>query len=170
MDCICSGNSGSASINSAGNCGAECQFHTPSPTASRNTWANGSLIKGFSLRVSAARADATPSAVAPTLSVISQESLSVLALLIPGSLPRPLGRHEQGLGGGVVDALRGRAVVTGHQVDRLRHRHVPAVPTQPVADILALLEIPQVLDVGDVPFRFQFDHQVAHPLHRLGPL
>src|SRR5262249_39748290 len=42
---------------------------------------NGSLINGFSLSVSIARAPATPSAVAPTLSVISQLSSSVLAML-----------------------------------------------------------------------------------------
>ena len=39
---------------------------------------NGSLISGSSLSVSAARAAATPSAVAPTLSVMSQLSSSVL--------------------------------------------------------------------------------------------
>ena len=63
--------------------GAENQFHTPSPAASRNTRANGSRISGLSLSVSAARDAATPSAVAPTLSVISQLSLSVLATLMP---------------------------------------------------------------------------------------
>jgi hypothetical protein len=56
-------------------------FQKPSPAASRNTRANGSLINGFSLSVSVARAPATPSAVAPTLSVISQLSLSVLAMV-----------------------------------------------------------------------------------------
>lgn len=71
MACCCSGMAGSASISLGGSCGAECQFHTPSPAASRKTCANGSLIKGFSLRISAARAEATPSVVAPTLSVIS---------------------------------------------------------------------------------------------------
>ena len=86
---ICNANVGSASMTSSGSCPAECQFHTPSPAASRNTWANGSVIKGFSLRVSAARAEATPSAVAPTLSVISQLSLSVLAPLI-SPVTRPL--------------------------------------------------------------------------------
>src|SRR6185312_926716 len=60
-------------------------LHIPSPAASTNTRANGSLISGFSLSVSAARAAATPSAVAPTLWVISQESLSVRG--IPSSLP-----------------------------------------------------------------------------------
>src|SRR6185437_16676041 len=60
-------------------------LHIPSPAASTNTRANGSLISGFSLSVSAARAAATPSAVAPTLWVISQESLSVRG--IASSLP-----------------------------------------------------------------------------------
>src|SRR4029077_9491238 len=61
----------------------ECQFHTPSPAASRKTCANGSRINGASRRFSASRDDATPSAVAPTLSVISQLSLSVLATIKP---------------------------------------------------------------------------------------
>jgi hypothetical protein len=56
-------------------------FHMPSPAAFRNTRANGSLINGLSLSVSVARAPATPSAVAPTLSVISQLSSSVLAMV-----------------------------------------------------------------------------------------
>jgi hypothetical protein len=56
-------------------------FHMPSPAASRNSFAKGSTINGFSLSVSAARAAATPSAVAPTLSVMSQVSLSVLVML-----------------------------------------------------------------------------------------
>jgi hypothetical protein len=38
-------------------------------------------INGFSLSVSAARAAATPSALAPTLSVMSRVSLSVLVML-----------------------------------------------------------------------------------------
>src|SRR6516225_8896317 len=85
-------------------------LHIPSPAASTNTRANGSLMSGFSLSVSAARAAATPSAVAPTLCVMSQESLSVRGIAIsPPSLiagcvhyssrrrrPRPLA--EGGLG------------------------------------------------------------------------
>ncbi|CAG7058555.1 hypothetical protein PICSAR2_00928 [Mycobacterium avium subsp. paratuberculosis] len=77
MPCIRGLRSGSASAIWAGRLGAANQFHMPSPAASRNTRANGSLISGFSLSVSAARAAATPSAVAPTLSVISQLSSSV---------------------------------------------------------------------------------------------
>src|ERR1700726_247697 len=56
--------------------------HIPSPAASTNTRANGSLMSGFSLSVSAARAAATPRAGAPTLWVISQESLSVRGIAI----------------------------------------------------------------------------------------
>jgi hypothetical protein len=40
-------------------------------------------MSGFSLSVSAARAAATPKAVEPTLSVISQESLSLRGIVIP---------------------------------------------------------------------------------------
>src|SRR5271166_663399 len=58
-------------------------LHIPSPAASTNTRANGSLMSGFSLSVSAARAAATPSAVAPTLWVMSQESLSVRGIASP---------------------------------------------------------------------------------------
>src|SRR5271166_5823388 len=58
-------------------------LHIPSPAAFRKTRANGSLMRGFSLSVSAARAAATPSAVAPTLWVISQESLSVRGIFSP---------------------------------------------------------------------------------------
>src|SRR6476660_8079913 len=96
-------------MTSGGNSPDECQFHTPSPAASRKTCANGSRINGFSLRVSAARDDATPSAVAPTLSVISQLSLSVLATVTPPY--RPLRRHEQGIRRPVLDALRRVAVI-----------------------------------------------------------
>src|SRR5271163_347191 len=78
IDFIRTGSSGTASTISAGSSGAPYQSHSPSPTVSRNTRANGSLISGSSLSVSAARAAATPSAVAPTLSVISQLSSSVL--------------------------------------------------------------------------------------------
>ena len=62
-------------------------LHTPSPAASTNTRANGSEMRGFSLAVSAARAAATPRAVAPTLWVMSQESSSVRCIAI-----FPLGR------------------------------------------------------------------------------
>src|ERR1700676_3239710 len=58
-------------------------LHVPSPAASRNTFANGSVIRGASDVVSAARAAATPSAVIPTLSVMFQESSSVLGMLKP---------------------------------------------------------------------------------------
>ena len=58
-------------------------FQTPSPAASMKTLAKGSLINGFSRSVSRARDTATPNAVAPTLSVMSQVSLSVLAMFHP---------------------------------------------------------------------------------------
>src|SRR6185437_7650608 len=65
-------------------------LHIPSPAASTNTRANGSLISGFSLSVSAARAAATPSAVAPTLWVMSQESLSVRGIVSPSQPDKQL--------------------------------------------------------------------------------
>src|SRR6476619_4732076 len=54
--------------------------HPRSVAASRNSRAYGSLYNGRSLVVSSARAIATPSAVWPTPSVISQLSSSVLAI------------------------------------------------------------------------------------------
>src|ERR1700730_1709489 len=58
----------------------------PSPAASRNSCAYGSLISGSALLVSAARPPATPSAVAPTLSLMSHVSSSVLAIGIPSPI------------------------------------------------------------------------------------
>src|ERR1700694_6107132 len=58
-------------------------LHMPSPAASRNTLANGSLIRGASDALSAARAAATPSAFVPTLSLMFQESSSALGMLKP---------------------------------------------------------------------------------------
>src|ERR1700754_3971177 len=93
IDLCRTGSPGSASTTSAGSSGAPNQFHTPSPTVSRKTRANGSLISGSSLSVSAARAAATPSAVAPTLSVISQLSSSVLTTCDP--IRKNLGHHDR---------------------------------------------------------------------------
>ena len=83
MPCIRKGTSGATLAISSGRSEFPNQFQMPSPAASRNTRANGSSISGSSLSVSAARAAATPSAVAPTLSVISQLSLSVLGTVAP---------------------------------------------------------------------------------------
>src|ERR1700741_167269 len=89
-----SATSGSASVISDGNLDSPNMFHRPSPAAFRKTRANGSLIRGLSLSVSRARDPATPSAVAPTLSVMSQLSLSVLAII---NLPQDVlaRRHDQ---------------------------------------------------------------------------
>src|SRR5262245_28168703 len=54
--------------------------HPRSVAASRNSRAYGSLNNGRALVVSSARAIATPSAVWPTPSVMSQLSSSVLAI------------------------------------------------------------------------------------------
>src|SRR5271163_1072490 len=91
--------SGAAATTSAGSSGAPYQSHTPGPTRSRNTRANGSLISGSPLSVSAARAAATPSAVAPTLSVISQLSSSVLATSFSYVKPLPVGKAFDGFDG-----------------------------------------------------------------------
>src|SRR5262245_35311723 len=59
---------------------SEGRRHPRSVAASRNSRAYGSLNNGRSLVVSSARAIATPSAVWPTPSVMSQLSSSVLAI------------------------------------------------------------------------------------------
>src|ERR1700752_4669007 len=78
IDFIRSGKAGAASTTSAGRSGAPYQSHSPAPAVSREIRANRSLITGLLLSVLAAGAAATPRAVAPTLSVISQLSSSVL--------------------------------------------------------------------------------------------
>src|ERR1700679_283725 len=78
----------------------------PSPAASRNSCAYGSLISGSALWVSFARPPATPNAVAPTLSLMSHVSSSVLAIGIPSLVsvkeaertsPVVAERHRQGM-------------------------------------------------------------------------
>src|SRR4029453_3401654 len=59
--------------------GGGCR-HPRSVAASRNSCAYGSLNNGSSFVVSSARAIATPSAVLPTPSVMSQLSSAVLAI------------------------------------------------------------------------------------------
>src|ERR1700730_15864017 len=123
MPCIRNGTSGATLAISSGRSGLPNQFHMPSPAASRNTRANGSSISGCSLSVSAARAAATPNAVAPTLSVISQLSLSLLGTFtsshsaarhprrlraISVSEAKNLGGHREQ--GGQVTAIPGASV------------------------------------------------------------
>ena len=54
-------------------------------------------MSGFALSVSAARAAATPSAVEPTLSVISQESLSVRGIVVPSRSAASIGQYARRL-------------------------------------------------------------------------
>ncbi len=64
---------------------------------------------------------------------------------------RPLRRHEQVVRCGVLHLFGRPAVVAGHQLGRRCHRHVPAVPAKPVADVFAFLEVPQLVVAGDLP-------------------
>src|SRR4051794_21368958 len=109
--CICSATAGSRSGCSANAVLPNGDCQPLAVAASMNHWAYGSRNSGQSERVSAARAIATPSAVAPTLSVMSQSSSSVLAifhhlvlgqqvvavtLLTVGQLANPIGHDRCG--------------------------------------------------------------------------
>ena len=58
------------------------------------------------------------------------------------------------------------AVVEGHHVLGRQHRHIPAVLEQPVPDVGAVLEVPELLEVGEVVLlASQLSRQLAVTLH-----
>ena len=76
---------------------------------------------------------------------------------------RSLRRHEQIRRGAVVDLLRRCAAVAGHQLVRRCHSHLPAVTAPPIADVFALLEVPQLVGSRDLALRVRLGHRSPGP-------
>src|SRR6202008_4344951 len=149
--------------------------------------ANSSRISGCSLAVSAARAEATMTAVAPTLVAMSQVSPSERLVLMPASSAGLHGPHRRRAPGrsrafrdhelceGVLVVGHRHAVhpavQPAHLVTGVLSRSPPAVGVEPVDDVRAVLVVvDQVLDVDGL-LDAELLRQPLEPIpHLLPPL
>ena len=74
------------------------------------------------------------------------------------------------LRGGFFESLSRRAAVAGHQLVGRRRRHVPTVAAQPIGDVVAFFEIPQLVGLGHLELRVRLGHEFPNPVHPLTPL